>query len=140
MIFCQTRKQCALVYSAFRECLGNDFFVQKTPDNKKRMMEMFHAVTPESVKKHILDSITQANGHIRILACTVAFGMGVNCKGVDRIIHFGPSKNLESYVQECGRAGRDGEQSSCLLLHNGLLGAHCMNDMKDFVSNSKDCR
>ena len=140
MIFCQTRKQCALVYSAFRECLGYDFFVQKTPNNKKRMMEMFHAGTPESVKKHILDNISQANGHIRIIACTVVFGMGVNCKGVRRIIHFGPSKNLEAYVQECGRAGRDGEQSSCLLLHNGLLGAHCMNDMKDCVSNSTDCR
>ena len=95
---------------------------------------------PESVNKHILDNIWQANVYIRIIACTVAFGMGVNCKGVHRIIHFDPSKNVKSLVQECGRAGRDVEQSSCLLLHNGLLGAHCMNDMKDFVSNSTDCR
>ena len=37
------------------------------------------------------------------LICSVAFGMGVNCKKVRRVIHFGPSKSVELYVQECGR-------------------------------------
>ena len=50
--------------------------------------------------KHILCNMSQPNGHIRIVACTVAFGMGVDCKEVYRVIHFGPSKNLECYVQE----------------------------------------
>lgn len=140
MIFCQTRKQCALLYSAFQENLENYFYLHKKPDPKERMMEMFHAGTPESVKKHILENMTQSNGHIRIIACTVAFGMGVDCKGVHRVVHFGPAKNLECYVQECGRAGRDGRPSSCLLLHNGLLGARCMDDIKDYVSNTTDCR
>lgn len=108
MIFCQTRKQCALVYSAFKESLGVDFYVNKHLDSKKRMVEMFNAGTPKAVKKHILCNMSQPNGHIRIVACTVAFGMGVDCKEVHRVIHFGPSKNLECYVQECGRAGRDG--------------------------------
>ena len=66
--------------------------------------------------------------------------LGVNCKKVHRVIHFVPSKNLECYVQECRRAGRDGQPSSCLLLRNGLLGAHCMHDIKDFVANITDCR
>ena len=88
-------------------------------------MEMFHAGTPVSVKKHILSNIAEVGGHIRVIACTVAFGMGVNCKEVHRVIHFGPSRNIERYVQECGRACRDGVRSTCLLLHNGLLGAHC---------------
>ena len=64
MIFCQTRKQCALVYSAFKESLGDDLYVNKHFDNKKRMVEMFHAGTPESVKKHILCNMSQPNGHI----------------------------------------------------------------------------
>ena len=46
-------------------------------------------------------SMSQAHGHIRIIGCTVAFGMGVVCKAVHRIIHFGLAKNLECYVQEC---------------------------------------
>jgi len=94
MIFRQTRKQCALVLSAFKESLGVDFYVDKHVDSKKRMVEMFHAGTPEVVKKHILCNMSQPNGHIRIVACTAAFGMGVDCKQVHRVIHFGPSKML----------------------------------------------
>ncbi len=52
--------------------------------------------------------MAKGDGHIRVLICTVAFGMGVNCKSVRRVVHFGPSKSVELYVQESGRAGRDG--------------------------------
>ena len=92
MIFCQTRKQCALVYSAFKQSLGDDLYANKHPESKKRMVKMFHAGTPEAVKKHILCNMSQLNGHIRIVACTVAFGMGDDCKIVHRVIHFGPAK------------------------------------------------
>lgn len=101
---------------------------------------MFHAGTPDSVKKHVLDNFSQSVGHIRVLACTVAFGMGINCKGVHRIIYIGPSKNLECYVQECGRAGRDGEPSKCVLLHSGLMAAHCSDDVKNYIENDKECK
>ena len=67
------------------------------------------------------------------LICSVAFGMGVNCKKVRRVIHFGPSKSVELYVQECGIAGRDGLPSSCVLLYNGLPSSHCDADMKQYL-------
>ena len=82
---------------------------------------MFHAGIPDSTKTLILKGILKNDGNIRILICTVAFGMGVNCKGVYCVIHFGIPLNIESYVQECGRAGRDGKESICILLHNGLI-------------------
>lgn len=41
--------------------------------------------------------------------------MGIDCKGVYRTIHFGPSKSIEAYIQETGRAGRDGNQSVAFL-------------------------
>ena len=59
--------------------------------------------------------------------------MGVNCKGFNRVIHFGPSQNLESYMQECGRAGRNGNSTMCYLIYNGLLTSRCSDDMKDFI-------
>jgi ATP-dependent DNA helicase RecQ len=67
---------------------------------------MFHSGTPKSTKELILDNTAKANGHIQIIICTIAFvGMGIDCKGVRRVIHFGPSSNIESYVQQCGRPG-----------------------------------
>ena len=138
LIFCRTRKQCSLIFRAFTAALGNAIYNGKTVP-RNRMVEMYHAGTPDSVKDHILSNITSINGHIRILICTIAFGMGVNCQYITRIIHFGGSKCIESYIQECGRAGRKGQSSTCILYYNGLLMKYSGDDMKNYAC-SKLCR
>ena len=86
------------------------------------MVDMYHAGTPVAVKNHISEDMGNDEGHICVfIISTIAFGMGVNCKQVRRVVHFGPSKTVESYVQECGRAGCDGLPSTCVLFYNGLL-------------------
>ena len=120
IIYCQTVKQCHTLYSILLDDIGKA--VYPNSDNKnERLVEMLHSTTPERVKDSIIKSMAVYNGIVRCLLCTIAFGMGMNCKGVTTVINFGPSKNVEAYIQESGRCGRGGEKGKAVILFLGRM-------------------
>jgi ATP-dependent DNA helicase RecQ len=77
---------------------------------------MFHSKTPDYVKENIRQDMGQPDGKVRLLFCTNAAGMGVNFCNLHNIIHLGPPNDLDTLLQQMGRAGRDGKQSHELIL------------------------
>ena len=68
-----------------------------------------------------------------------AFGLGIDIPDVRQVIHWGLTSTVEEYVQESGRAGRDG-LSAQAIIYQGKGGKHSEKKIKDYVSNNSICR
>jgi len=69
-------------------------------------------------------------GHVRVVAATIAFGMGIDHATVRYVVHATMSKSLEGYYQEAGRAGRDGQPAECVLFYGKRDVPRLMNLMR----------
>ena len=107
IIFCRAYDACAQMYLYMRGRLGREMTEPiGAPDSATfRMQDMFTACTHPDVKDAILKSFIDPDSQLRIVIATIAFGMRLDCPNVRCIIHWGPSQDIELYLEETGRDG-----------------------------------
>jgi len=102
----------AIVYCSSRRTTEE---ISEFLNEKGILSEPFHAGRSEPDKRNIQDDFV--SGKIPVICATNAFGMGIDKKDIRLVIHADIPGSLENYLQEAGRAGRDMEESDCILLY-----------------------
>lgn len=143
IIFCKVKADCGKLYSYFKSKMGAEFTEPVGANarlTKRRLVDMFFTGTETAVKDDIIYNFTTPASPLRIVICTQAFGMGVDCPDVRLVIHVGAPVDFEMYVQEVGRAGRDQQSAYAVILNTSALNRNCSPIMKEYVRNKDKCR
>lgn len=112
--FLYTRKKQSGIIYCFSRKQVEELYVELKKEGHS--VKPYHAGLSKNIRSRNQEAFIRDD--ISIIVATIAFGMGIDKPNVRFIVHYDMPKNIESYYQQIGRAGRDGLRSDCLLLYS----------------------
>ena len=138
IIFCRTVNDIVSLLTHFLMRLGpsGTHTDGDEPMHERCLLGVFYSQMPKDHKKSVTSSFEGLSGNVRVVFASTSLSMGVDFPHVRYVLHYGPSRNLTSHLQEAGRGGRDGKQAFHLTIYHGRHLTACEKDIKRAVTTS----
>ncbi|ERL87771.1 hypothetical protein D910_05160 [Dendroctonus ponderosae] len=125
IVYCTRREECERIAGFLRTSLKGETVVESSKKRKRLNLqaEPYHAGLSASRRRTVQNAFM--SGELKVVVATVAFGMGINKADIRAVVHFNMPHSFENYVQEVGRAGRDGLPAHCHVFLDSLGRDEC---------------
>ena len=117
VLFCRTLLAYGEIYMGLKSHLGKNITEPPGLPNivEFRLINLFTAAITPEMREMVLLEFCKAETILRLVIATNAFGLGVDCPNITRVINWGTPNTVEELVQQTGRVGRDGSDSDAIL-------------------------
>ena len=140
VVFCRTLQHCANLYTLIKRKMGKNLTDPPGKPNvlHTRLVDLFTGASTPETREIVLREFSKPETKLRLIIASTAFGLGVDCPDIVRVMNWGAPNTLEDLVQESGRGGRDGSAAEAIL-YPKIVGKRITKEMKEYGENQTVC-